>query len=303
MKYIVTGGAGFIGSNLVDELISRGNEVIIIDNLSTGKIENLNPKAIFYNLDICDIEKIKPLFNGVDYVFHLAGLPRVLLSVKDPAETSKVNILGTINVFKSSAEAGVKKVVFYSSSAVYGNQTKMPIREDAEKKPISPYGLQKLTGELFANLFNELYKLPIISLRFFNVYGPRIDFDSDYGLVIGKFLYLKSQGNPLTIFGDGKQTRGFCYVSDAVNASIAVMENKHIKGGEIINISSQNSSSVNDVAKLISDKINYLPIRPGDPTNTMADISLAKKLLAWEPKVKLEEGIELTNKWLKNYLL
>ena len=302
MKYLVTGGAGFIGSNLVDELINRGDQVIVIDNLSTGKKENLNPKAEFYNLDICDFEKIKPLFSSVDYVFHLAAVPRVLFSVQNPVESSKINILGTINVFKASADSGVKRVIFYSSSAVYGDQKHMPIKETAEKNPLSPYGMQKLAGEQFAKLFVDLYKIPIICLRFFNIYGPRIDFDSDYGLVIGKFLYLKSQNKPLTIFSDGNQTRGFCYVSDIVDASMKAMESEKLEGGEIINISGEESYSVNHLAELIGGEVNHLPPREGDPINTQADIGLAKSLLQWEPRDSLEEGIKKTKQWLENYM-
>ncbi|MCX6722096.1 MAG: NAD-dependent epimerase/dehydratase family protein [Candidatus Staskawiczbacteria bacterium] len=302
MKYLVTGGAGFIGSNLVDKLIEQNHEVVIIDNLSSGKKEDLNPKAKFYNLDICDFEKIKPIFSGIDYVFHLAAIPRVFFSVENPTETSKTNILGTINVFKAAAQAKVKRVVFYSSSAVYGDQKEKIFKESTPTNPVSPYGLQKLVGEQFAKLFLELYKIPIVCLRVFNVYGPRIDFDTDYGLVVGKFLYLKSQNKPLTIYGNGEQTRGFCYVGDLADVSIKAMESSSLKGGEIINISGENSYSVNHIAKIIGGKIIYLPKRDGDPENTKADVSLAKKLLDWSPKINLEDGIKKTSQWLDNYI-
>lgn len=298
MKYLVTGGAGFVGSNLVDELINRGNQVVVIDNLSTGKKENLNSKAEFYNVDVCDFEKIKPLFNGVDYVFHLAALPRVAMSVEDPVKTSKVNVLGTINVFKASVDAGVKRVIFYSSSAVYGNGYEKPIKENFITEPVSPYGLHKLVGEHFAKLFLDLYKLPIVCLRFFNIYGPRIDFDSDYGLVVGKFLYARLNNKPLTIFGDGKQTRDFCYVADAVDVSIKAAESKNLKGGEVINISGDRYCSINEIAEIIGGEIIHLPARKGDPLHICADKSLSQKLLNWKPKVKLEEGIEKTKEWL-----
>ncbi len=298
MKYLVTGGAGFIGSNLVDELIKENHHVVIIDNLYTGKKENVNPKAEFYNLDIRDFEKIKPVFWGVDYVFHLAAIPRVPFSVKDPIETTKTNILGTVNVFKAAIEARVKRIVFFSSSAVYGDQKEMPLKETTATYPVSPYGLQKLVGEQFAKLFVNLYHMPIICLRFFNVYGPRIDFDSDYGLVIGKFLYLRSQNKPLTIFGDGEQTRGFCYVSDVAEAAIKAMESNTLKGGEIINISGEDSYSVNYLAKTIGGEIVYLPKREGDPVHAKADVRLAKSLLHWQAKTSLEEGIKNTQQWL-----
>lgn len=298
-KVIVTGGAGFIGSHLVDKLIERGDEVIVIDILSTGKKENLNPKADFYNLDISDFEKIKPLFQRIDFVFHLAAIPRVPLSVKDPIGTSKVNILGTINIFKAANEAKVKRVVFASSSSVYGNQKKFPLRETMEPMPISPYGLQKLSGEKFAKMFSELYGLPIVSLRYFNVFGPRIDFNSDYSLVIGKFLKQKAESKPLTIFGNGRQTRGFSYVDDVVEANIRAMQSEKIKGGEIINISSSQSQSINYLADLIGGRKKYLAPRLGDVLHTKADITLAKKLLGWQPKISFEDGLEKTKNWFE----
>lgn len=300
-KYLVTGGAGFIGSHLVDRLIKEGKQVVVIDNLSTGKKENLNPEADFYNLDICDFEKIKPVFQGVDYVFHLAAIPRVPISIEDPVGTSRVNVLGTINVFKAAIDNKIKRVIFASSSSVYGNQQKLPVREDMKPDPISPYGLQKLVGEQFAKLFTGLYKIPIISLRYFNVYGPRIDPDSEYSSVIGKFLKQKSKGKPLTIFGDGEQTRGFCYVDDTIEANIKAMKSDKLKGGETINVGKEESNSVNYLASLIGGKIQYLPPRVGDVLHSRADITLAKNLLGWEPKVSFEDGLRKTIKWFTKY--
>lgn len=298
-KYLVTGGAGFIGSHLVDKLIEQGHRVIVIDNLSTGKKENLNPEADFYNLDICDFDKIKPLFKDIDYAFHLAAIPRVPISVKDPIGSSRVNISGTINVFKAASDSGVKRVVFASSSSVYGNQKELPLREDMMPNPISPYALQKLIGEQFAKLFIQLYQVSIVSLRYFNVYGPRIDFDSDYSLVIGKFLKQKVEGKPLTIFGDGKQTRGFCYINDVIEANIKAMKSQKLKGGEVINISSGESYSIDYLADLIGGEIQYLPPRPGDVLHTKADITLAKNLLDWQPKISFKEGVKKTSQWFK----
>ena len=299
---IVTGGAGFIGSNLVDKLIELGHKVFIWDNLSSGKIENINPKAEFHNLDITDFDSIKPLFENVDYVFHLAAIPRVLISVENPFETSRINILGTINIFKASIDAKVKRVIFASSSSVYGEQKELALREDMAPNPISPYGLQKLTGEQFAKLFTNLYKMPIICLRFFNVFGPRIDFDSDYSLVIGKFLRLRKEKKPLTIFGSGEQTRGFSYIDDVVEANIKAMRSERLKGGEVINIGSEKSHSVNYLAKIIGGQVKYLPPRQGDPLHTQADLSLSKELLNWVPKISFEKGLEKTKKWFnKNF--
>ncbi|MBM3206355.1 MAG: NAD-dependent epimerase/dehydratase family protein [Candidatus Staskawiczbacteria bacterium] len=302
-KYLVTGGAGFIASHLVDQLILGGDEVIIIDDLSTGKEENINKKAKFYKLDICDFEKIKPLFKGVDGVFHLAAIPSVPQSVADPIGTSRVNVMGAINVFKASVEHDIKRVVFASSSAVYGNQKTLPFKENMQPNPVSPYGLQKLVGEQFAKVFCDLYNIQIVCMRYFNVYGPRVDVNSDYSLVLGKFLKLHQEGKPLTIYGDGKQTRGFCYVLDVVNANIRAMESNKVKGFEILNISGKGSSSIKDLAKLIGGEVVYLPKRKGDPLHTKADINRAKKIIGWQPNVDFKEGVVLTKEWFKNISL
>jgi len=302
MRCLVTGGAGFIGSHLVDELIEAGHDVAVIDNLSTGKKENINLKAGFHQLDICDFDKIKPLFEGVDFVFHLAAIPRVPLSIENPVLTSRVNILGTINVFKAAADNSCKRVVSASSSSVYGNQDRLPLQETMAPNPLSPYGLQKLSGEQFAKLFTSLYGIPIVCLRYFNVYGSRIDFNSDYSLVLGKFLRLKSENKPLTIYGDGEQTRGFCFVDDVVKANIKAMESNKLNGGEAINIGQEKSYSINYLSKLIGGEVKYLPPRSGDPLHTQADISLARNLLSWEPKVDFKDGVEIVKKWFqKNY--
>ncbi len=302
MKALVTGGAGFIGSHLVDELLKKGHEVLVLDNLSTGDKENINPEADFKKVDIRERGKIKPLFEGVDYVFHLAALARVPLSVENPALTSEVNISGTVNVFESAKEAGVKRVVFASSSSVYGDKEELPYRETMQPDPISPYALQKWTGEKFANMFKDLYGFPVVSLRFFNVYGPRIDFDSDYSLVMGKFLKLKKAGKPLTIYGDGEQTRDFTYVLDVARGCIKAAESKRVEGGEVINIGSGNPISINKLADLISKEKKHFDKRPGDVLHTHADIKKAKDLLGWEPKVSFKEGLENTKEWFKkNY--
>ncbi len=299
MKYIVTGGAGFIGSNLVDRLVEQGHSVVVIDNLSTGKKENINPKVDFHQMDICDFNIINPVFEGVDCVFHLAAIPRVPLSIEDPVGTSHVNILGAINVFKAAIDNKVKRVIFASSSSVYGNQPKLPLEEKMIPNPISPYGLQKLVGEQVAKMFSDIYGIQIVCLRYFNVYGPRIDFDSDYSLVLGKFLRLRAQNKPLTIFGDGEQTRGFCFVGDVVDANIKAAESKKIKGGDVINIGQEKSHSIKSLAEMVGGEIQYLSARAGDPRHTQADISLAKELLSWEPKVEFKDGVEMAKKWFQ----
>jgi nucleoside-diphosphate-sugar epimerase len=291
-KIIVTGGAGFIGSNLVDRLIREGHKVIVIDNLSGGKRQNLNPKAKFYKVDICNLEKILPLFKGIDYVFHLAALPRVPFSIEKPIETNKVNIDGTLNVLFASYKNKVKRVIYASSSSVYGEQKTLPLKETMTPNPLSPYALQKLIGEMYCKIFANLYGLETVSLRFFNVYGPRINPEGAYALAIGKFLKLKKEGKPLTIYGDGNQKRDFTHVFDVVEANILAMKSKKVGKGEALNICFGKNHSINYVAYLIGGKRVYLPSRKGEPKQTLGDNSLAKEILGWKPKINLEKGIK-----------
>jgi UDP-glucose 4-epimerase len=297
-KILVTGGAGFIGSHLVDALIEKGFDVVVIDNLSTGKRENLNPKAKFYELDIRDLEKIKPVFDGVEYVFHLAARPRVPYSIEFPVESHSNNVLGTLNVLIAAKDAGVKKLIYSSSSSVYGEQEKLPLHEEMVPNPQSPYALQKLTGEKYCQLFHKLYGLPTVSLRYFNVYGPRISFEGSYVLVLGVFLQQKIKGEPLTIEGDGEQSRDFTYVEDVIRANILAMESDRAGKGEVINIGAGNNHTINKIAKLIGGEIIYKPARKGDMRHTLAHNQKAKELLGWEPTVKIEEGIERVKKWM-----
>lgn len=297
-KVLVTGGAGFIGSHLVDALIERGHEVSIIDNLSTGKKEYVNPAAKFFKVDIRELSQIQPLFEGVDFVFHQAALPRIPLSIEKPIETNDINIKGTLNALVASKDAKIKKFVYASSSSAYGHQKELPMREDMACKPLNPYALQKYVGELYCKIFFEIYGLPAVSLRYFNVYGPRQPSEGAYIPVIGIFLDQKKRGEPLTVTGDGNQTRDFTHVSDVVRANILAAESEKAGRGEVINIGAGRNQSINEIARLIGGKITYIPLPSGEMRHTLADISLAKKLLNWEPKIKLEEGIKLL---LKNY--
>lgn len=291
-KILTTGGAGFIGSNLVDKLIEKDHEVLVIDNLSTGKKENLNPKAKFFNLDLRDFEKIKPIFKGVDFVFHLAALPRVPLSVAKPRETNEMNITATLNTLVAAKDAKVKKFIYSSSSSIYGVGNDLPLKESMTVLPISPYALQKYVGELYCRIFSSnLYNLPTVSLRYFNVYGQRQPEEGSYVPVIGLFLTQKKKELPLTITEDGEQTRDFTHVSDVVNANILAMESDKVGKGEAINIGAGRNCTVNKIAELVGGETKYIPARPGDIRDTLADISLAKELLGWEPKITLEEGI------------
>jgi UDP-glucose 4-epimerase len=290
-KAIVVGGAGFIGSNLTDALIEKGYEVHVIDNLAGGKKENINPKAIFHEKDIRFGDEIKPLFVGVDYVFHLAALPRVQYSIEHPKETNEVNVEGMLNVLIAAKEGGVKRVVYSASSSAYGDQPTMPLTEDMPAKPKSPYGLQKYLGELYARLWSEVYGLQTVSLRYFNVYGPRQNPEGAYALVIGKFLLQKAQGKPMTITGDGEQTRDFTSVHDVVRANILAAESANVGKGEVMNIGAGRNFSINKVAELIGGPVEHIPARL-EPSHTLADNKLAKKLIGWEPQVSLEDGIK-----------
>lgn len=292
MKFLVTGGAGFIGSNLVDELVRQGHKILIIDNLSTGNKSYLNPQAKFYKRDIRDFKSIKPLFRNVDGVFHVAAQPRIQPSIINPAESYDNNVLGTFNVILAAKEAGVPKVVYSASSSAYGDQKKLPLKEDMIPNPKNPYALFKYMGEEMAHLFHKLYGLPIVCLRYFNVYGERQSVSGAYATAIGIFLKQKKEKKPLTIVGSGNQRRDFTYVKDVVRANIMAMRSAEAVG-HCINIGSGKNYSVNEVAKLIDKNHVFIPPRPGEAKLTLADISKAKKLLGWQPKVKLAD-------WLKN---
>jgi len=290
-KVVVTGGAGFIGSHLVDALVERGFQVHVIDNLSGGKREHVNKNAILHELDIRKLETIKPVINGAEYVFHLAALPRVQYSIENPEETHDVNVTGTLNVLIASNGGGVKRVIYSASSSAYGNQSVMPLTEDMVAEPLSPYGLQKYIGELNCRLWTKVYGLPTVSLRYFNVYGPRFNPEGAYALVIGKFIKQKKEGKKLTITGDGGQTRDFTHVSDVVNANILAAESEKVGQGEVINIGAGKNQSINRIAELVGGEVEYIPERL-EPKDTLADNSKARILLGWEPKVSIEEGIK-----------
>lgn len=290
-KVIVTGGAGFIGSHLADKLIELGHEVIVIDNLMLGKKEFVNKKAKFVKADIRDYKKISPYFKGVEVVFHLAADPRLQISIEDPMTTHEINVTGTLNVLTASWKNNVNKFVFTSSGAVYGNISTMPIKEDASFVPLSPYGLHKLIGEKYCQLFSSLYGIETVSLRYFNVYGSRKTGQGSYPLVIPAFLQQKKEGKAMTIVGTGKATRDYVHVSDVVEANLAAWKSK-VKNGEAINIGSGIETSVNKIAQYIGGKSVRIDSRPGEMKRAQAEISKAKKLLGWKAKVSLEEGIK-----------
>jgi nucleoside-diphosphate-sugar epimerase len=290
-KSLVTGGAGFIGSNLVDALIERGDEVVIIDNLSTGNRQNLNLSASFQELDIRKLEDIKPHFQGVDYVFHFAAFPRVQPSIEDPSTSHDINLNGTLNVLIAARDAKVKKVVYSASSSAYGNQEKMPLTEDMPAGPMSPYGLQKYVGELYCRLFSEIYDLPTVSLRYFNVYGRRQLTEGAYCLVMGIFVRQRLENRAMTITGDGEQRRDYPSVIDVVRANIMAAESEKVGQGEVLNVGCGHNFSVNELAAMIGGPVEHVAPRI-EPKVTLADISRTKDLIGWEPTVNLPEWIE-----------
>jgi len=291
-KILVTGGAGFIGSNIADALIKKGHEVLIVDNLTTGKKENINPQAKFFEKDIRHFEEIRPLFSGVDFVFHEAALPRIPLSIEKPQESNDINVTGTLNVLVASKEAGVKKVIYAASSSALGGKATLPMKEDAPCDPLNPYALQKYVGEFYCKIFSGIYNLPTVSLRYFNVYGPRQPREGSYTPVIGIFMTQKKKGEKITITGDGKQTRDFTHVFDVVRANILAMESPKVGHGEVINIGGGHNHSVNEIAKMVGGEAVHIPARPGEMSDTLADIAKAKELLGWQPEITLEEGIK-----------
>jgi UDP-glucose 4-epimerase len=295
MKALITGGAGFIGSHLSDELINSGHEVVIIDNLANGRMANIkhlldNKNFHFYEFDIINLEDVKPIFKDVDWVFHLAGIGDIVPSIENPKDYYDCNVTGTFNVLEAAREARVKKIVYAASSTCYGIPDNYPTEESADIRPQFPYALTKNMGEELVMHWSQTYDIPAISLRLFNVYGPRSRTSGAYGAVFGVFLAQKLADKPFTIVGDGEQTRDFTFVSDIAKAFVAAA--KADVTGEIINIGSDNTYSVNRLVELLDAKdVVHIPKRPGEPDCTWADISKARNLLHWKPKVSLEEGV------------
>ena len=292
-KTIVTGGAGFIGSNLVDKLIEQGVEVTILDNLSTGKEENINPKAKFINCDISTASEIDMLFyiNGADVVFHLAALARVQPSIEDPISFNEVNVKGTLNVLLAAHKAKVKRVVYSASSSCYGDATKFPTPEEHSTNPLSPYGLQKYVGEQYCKMFSEVYNLDTVSLRYFNVYGERMNLEGAYCLVLGIFAQKMLEGKPLTINNDGEQRRDFTYVGDVVEANILAATHKEPLNGEAFNIGNGKEFTVNEIADMLGGEKQY-GNKVIEPFRTLADNSKALLMLNWDPKGDLPTWVE-----------
>lgn len=304
-KVVVTGGAGFIGSFLTEELVKRGYHVTVLDNLSTGKMDNIEAivsekKVDFVRGSITDLALLKELFQNVQYVFHQAAIPSVPRSIDNPQLSNEANITGTLNVLLASRDNHVDKVIYASSSSIYGDTEILPKTENMLPNPLSPYAVTKLAGEYYCRIFHEVYNLPTVCLRYFNVYGPRQDPDSQYAAVIPRFIKKSREGVPPVIFGDGEQTRDFTFVKDTVVANILAAQSDACG---VFNISRGESIKINQLVELIIELVgdNIKPIhqepRPGDIKHSLADISKAKTF-GYKPKYSLEAGLAETIRWL-----
>ena len=293
-RVIVTGGAGFIGSHLVERLLADGHRVLVLDNLSTGRLKNLDhvkadPKLTVEEVDVADAARIAPLFRGVDWVFHIAALADIVPSIQHPLVYHHSNVDGTAAVLEAARHAGVRRFLYTASGSCYGIPDEIPTSETAPIRPQYPYALTKWVGEQYALHWAQVYKLPLISLRLFNVYGPRSRTSGTYGAVFGVFLAQKLHGQPLTIVGDGTQTRDFTFVTDVVDAFITAARSDI--SGEVFNVGSANTYSVNRLAELLGGETVYIPKRPGEPDATFADIRKISHLLGWRPQVSFERGV------------
>lgn len=296
MRTLVTGGCGFIGSHMVDRLLTEGHQVVVIDNISTGRPENLahqrdNQKLTVHIADISRYEDIEKYFEGVDWVFHLAALADIVPSIQQPLKYHQSNVDGTINVLEAARKYDIKRLVYAASSSCYGIPDNYPTSETAEIRPQYPYAVTKYLGEEYVMYWNQVYGLPTTSMRFFNVYGPRSRTSGTYGAVFGVFLAQKLNNKPFTVVGDGEQTRDFTFVTDIVDACYTAAGNPNAIG-EIINVGSGNTYSVNRLVELLGGEKVHIPKRPGEPDCTFADITKITNLLNWKPKVSFEEGVQ-----------
>lgn len=304
MKTIVTGGAGFIGSHLSELLIAEGHDVVVVDNLTSGRLENMksvanHPRFKFANADIRDPAALQPLFEGVDWVFHLAGLADIVPSIEMPSQYYSTNVSGTFNVLECARRSGVKRFLYAASSSSYGIPDLYPTPESAPIQPQYPYALTKFMGEELVLHWAKVYKLPTISLRLFNVFGIRSRTTGAYGAVFGVFLAQKLNGRPFTVVGDGTQTRDFTYVTDVAEAFLCAAQSS--VSGEAMNVGSGNHYSVNRLVELLGGAVEYIQKRPGEPDCTYADVRKIEKLIGWRSRVSFEEGVrrmlERINDW------
>lgn len=307
-SYLVTGGAGFIGSNITKALVERGESVRVLDSFATGREENIEEFAGKIELikgDIRDLNIVKKAVKDVQYVIHQAALPSVARSIEEPTKTGNVNILGTLNVLSAAKDAKVKRVVYASSSSIYGNTSSSLKREDMPPNPISPYALTKYVGEEYCKIFFQLYGLETVVLRYFNVFGPRQYHNSQYAAVIPRFIQTCLSNTPLKIYGDGEQSRDFTYVENVVQANLLACQAENVSG-HIFNIACGKQTTINQLASKISlllgSEIKTIRLEPrqGDVRHSLADITKAREILGYEPKVDFETGLFLTLEWFIN---
>ena len=296
MRSVVTGGAGFIGSHVVDRLLNKGHDVVVLDSLHTGRSANLanhgrNPKLTLKQVDVSSLEDVKASMEEADWVFHLAGRADVVPSIERPLDYHRANVDGTVNVLEAARGAGVKRFIYAASSSCYGIPDIVPTPETAEIRPQYPYALTKYLGEQYVLHWNQVYKLPVVSMRLFNVYGPRSRTSGVYGAVFGVFLAQKLHNLPFTVVGDGTQSRDFTFVSDVVEALVMAAESD--LQNEVLNVGQGQPSTINRLVELLGGEVVYVPKRPGEPDTTHADISKIKRMLGWAPKVSFEQGVEV----------
>ncbi len=305
--YLVTGGAGFIGSNLVEALLARNECVRVIDNFSTGQRDNLAEFSGDLTLiegDITDSATMQAAMRGVDYVLHQAAIASVQRSVDDPVETDRTNVLGTLNVLQAARAAGVRRVVYAASSSAYGETAAGRINEETPTRPVSPYGVSKLAGELYCSAFYQVYGLETVTLRYFNVFGQRQDPNSEYSAVIPRFISALLAGQPPTIYGDGEQTRDFTYIANVVEGNLRALT-APTAPGQTINLATGSRVSLNQLVQAlgqllgISIQPHYAPARPGDIRDSSADIRRAQKVLGYKPVVDFQSGLEATLDWYR----
>jgi len=294
MKTLVTGGQGFIGSHIVDRLIDLGHNVIVVDNQSAECNEKFyyNPKAEYYQVDICDYDSLNPLFSGVEVVFHLAAESRIQPAILNPTYAATVNVVGTCNVLQCAREANVDRVIYSSTSAGYGLKNEPPLREDMPKDCLNPYSVTKCAGEELCVMYTQLFGLKTVSFRYFNVYGDRQPLRGQYAPVVGLFLEQNKKGESMTIVGDGEQRRDFTHVLDVVEANILAAFTENEKAfGEVYNVGSSKNYSVLDLAKMIGGPYNHIAARPGEARHTLADITKIRDTLGWHPQYDFESWI------------
>jgi UDP-glucose 4-epimerase len=303
MKCLVTGGAGFVGSNLVEKLVQLKHDVIVLDNLSTGRLSNLNKfisKIVFHKVDITNKKKLlDSYFYKVDWVFHLAGLADIVPSIENPEKYFNSNVVGTLNILEKSRKVKIKKFIYAASASCYGIPIKYPTNEDSKIKLEYPYALTKNLGESLVMHWAKIYQMPNISLRFFNVYGPKSRTTGAYGAVFGVFLAQKFAKKPLTVVGDGKQTRDFIHVYDLVDAIVLIA--KKAKINQIFNLASGKETSVNNIAKIIGGEVVNIPKRPGEPDRSLGSIKKIKKQLKWKPKISINKGVRMMINIIENW--